>query len=182
MRPDPQSRPSGSFVVWFTGLPASGKSTIAAELLGQLEARGVHCARLESDALRRVMHGLDYSDAGRDSFYGTLAWIAGLLVGHGVPVVIDATANRRRYRDSLRSQVRNFVEVYVDTPLEVCMKRDPKGLYRRARRERSGELPGSGADYEPPPDPEVTVSGVDDPAQAAARVVALLADRRYLAS
>jgi len=173
--PDPGSTPLGrAFIVWLTGLPASGKSTIAEALVRQLEARGVHCARLESDALRRVMSGLDYSESGRDCFYETLGWIARLLVDHGVPAVIDATANRRRYRDEVRRKVENFIEVHVDTPLEVCRERDPKGLYRRSAADASNELPGSGVQYETPASPEATVSGVEDPQVAARRVVDIL--------
>ncbi len=176
-RPDPESAtPGRAFVVWFTGLPASGKSTIAVELLRQLEARGVRCARLESDALRQVMRGLDYSEAGRNTFYRTLAWIATLLVDHGIPVVIDATANRRRYRDEVRRSVGDFIEVHVDTPLAVCKERDPKGLYRRSAVDVFNELPGSGSGYEPPLEPELTVSGIDeDPHRAAGRIIAVLA-------
>lgn len=164
-----------AFVVWITGLPASGKSTIAVELIDVLKSRDVEYARLESDALRKVMFGLDYSPAGRDSFYATLAWIAKMLVEHGVSVVIDATASRRRYRDDLRGQVADFVEVYVDTPLEVCRQRDPKGLYRRATTESSNDLPGVGADYEVPSRPEVTISGTDqEPRVATDRIVSFL--------
>jgi adenylylsulfate kinase len=181
-KPDPEVTTRGpGFAVWITGLPASGKSTIAEHLISRLRTRGIDCARLESDALRNVMSGMGYSSHGRDVFYETLSWIGKLLTDHGVPVVIDATANRRRYRDAARQAIVNFVEVYVDTPLDVCMERDPKGLYRRGKADRSNDLPGLGAGYEPPRDPEITVSGVDaDPSNIADRVIDVLVEKGFV--
>ena len=123
------------FAVWITGLPASGKSTVAAALAEELRARGVAVEVLESDALRRVFTPHPrYDEAERDAFYGQIAFIGALFARHGIAVIFDATANLRAYRDRARQQIPRFLEVYVDTPLEVCMRRDPKGIYRDGRR------------------------------------------------
>lgn len=177
---DPAKRPR-AFAVWITGLPSSGKSTIAERLVERLGASGVECARLESDVLREVIHGLDYTPSGRDAFYGTISWIAELLTDHRVPVVIDATANRRRYRERARQAIPDFVEVYVDTPLEVCMERDTKGVYRQGEGDGANEVPGLGVGYEPPRNPEITVSGIGkDPLESVNRIVALLLSHGFL--
>lgn len=166
-----------SFAIWITGLPACGKSTLASALLDQLAARGVRAARLESDALRTVLTPRPaYTEEEREFFYGVLTWMAGLLTDHGVPVVLDATANRRAYRAAARRRLARFLEVWVDTPLETCRARDPKGIYRTG-----GAVPGQGAPYEPPESAEVVVrGGVEAPADAAARVVAALVERGWL--
>ena len=144
-----------SFAVWLTGLSGSGKSAIARELLAQLHARGVDAAVLESDVMRRQLTPYPrYDEADRDFFYGAIAGIALVLV-KSRPVIIDATANLRRYRDAARSRIARFAEVHVDTPLEVCRARDTKGLYKGDAK----NLPGVGALYEPPPRPEVVVHG-----------------------
>lgn len=141
------------FAVWITGLPASGKSTLAAALKGELAQRGVQAAVLESDELRRILTPKPrYDEEERDAFYGAMLHLGLLLLRQGVPVIFDATANLRRYRDRARELIPRFFEVYVDTPLDVCRARDPKGLYRAA----PGSLPGLQAPYEPPPRPEFT--------------------------
>lgn len=170
------------FAVWLTGLPASGKSTIARLLEGELEARGVNVAVLESDALRRTFNpDPGYGDRERDVFYSGLAFIGCLLADHGVSVIFDATASRRAYRDRARREIERFVEVHVDCPLPVCEARDPKGIYGRAREGKAANVPGVQAVYEPPVRPELVVRGdTDDPAEAARRIVALLEEKGYL--
>lgn len=170
------------FAVWLTGLPSSGKSTLAAALSNQLETRGIHAAVLESDALRRVLTPQPtYSEEERNTFYGAMAYIGRLLAEHGVPVIFDATANRRAYRDHARREIARFVEVYVDCPLEVCIARDPKGIYKRGREGAANTVPGLQAAYEPPEHPDLVVHADREPAdQAARRVIAELAARNYL--
>jgi adenylylsulfate kinase len=170
------------FAIWLTGLPASGKSTVARALAAELSGRSVRAAVLESDVLRPVFTPRPtYSDEERDAFYGALAFVGKLLVEHGVPVIFDATANRRRYRDHARATIARFVEVFVDCPVETCAARDPKGLYLKARAGGAATLPGAGADYEPPLRPDVVVLGDrDDPSAAARRIVAALVERRWL--
>ena len=171
-----------AFAVWLTGLPASGKSTVARALAAELGGRGIRAAVLESDAVRReIAPNAGYCDAERDAFYATLAYLARELVLHGVPVIVDATANRRAYRDRARKAIPRFLEVHVRCPLAVCQARDPKGIYRRGADGTAQYVPGVSAPYEPPLTPEVVVDGErDDPAVAAGRIVSALEKKGYL--
>ena len=168
-----------SFAVWLTGLSGSGKSAIARELLAQLHARGVDAAVLESDVLRTQLTPFPrYDEQDRDFFYSMLSRLGELVVENDRPVLIDATANLRKYRDAARKRIARFAEVYVDTPLEVCRARDTKGLYKAGK---TAHLPGVGAPYEPPLAPELTVHGErGTPAAAAAQIAAWLAEKGWV--
>jgi adenylylsulfate kinase len=171
-----------SFAVWITGLPASGKSTLASALKSQLAERGIDVAVLESDSLRKILtpHA-HYDEEERDTFYRQIAYIGALLVEHGVPVIFDATANLRIYRSRAREQIRRFLEIYVDAPLPVCMARDPKGIYRQAQAGSTATVPGVQALYEPPEAPDLIVRGDrESPEAAARRIVTLLANNGYI--
>jgi adenylylsulfate kinase len=153
-----------AFAVWLTGLPASGKSSIAKELALRLEH--LRAAVLESDALRPIFTPeASYDERDREHFYRQISFVAALLVRHGIPVIIDATANLRSYRQHARHQIPKFLEVYVDTPLDVCLARDPKGIYRNATEGGSGSVPGLQAPYEPPEAPDVIVHGAREPSK-----------------
>lgn len=171
-----------AFAVWITGLPASGKSTIAAKLIAQLSDRGVDVALLESDELRKIFTPHPrYDPEERDMFYRQMVYVGALLTQHGVPVIFDATANRRAYRDWARQQIPKFVEVYVECPLVICMARDPKGIYRRAREREAETVPGLQTPYEVPEKPEVVLHGDRElPEDAAGRVVTKLAELSYV--
>ena len=173
---------AAAFAVWLTGLPASGKSAIARALLQQLQARGTDCAVLESDVLRGLITPRPkYDEAERDLFYAALAHLGDFLVQRGLPVVFDATANRRAYRDAARQRIARFAEVFVSCPLEVCQARDPKGLYRRASAGQTSTLPGAQAGYESPLQPDLVLhSDRTGPAEAAREIVALLERRGWL--
>jgi adenylylsulfate kinase len=169
-----------AFAVWITGLPASGKSTIAVALKTQLAALGVDVAVLESDVLRKAFASdREYKTAGRDTFYKQLAYVGGLLIEHSVPVIFDATANRRAYRDRARREIGRFIEVYVDVPLAACMARDPKGIYRSAAAGEATNVPGLQDPYEPPEAPDVVVYG-EDPQADARRIIEKLTAKGYL--
>jgi adenylylsulfate kinase len=178
----PGFRSGTAFAVWITGLPASGKSTIAAKLVAQLLDRGVNVALLESDELRKILtpHAR-YDPEERDIFYRQMVYVGALLTQHGVPIIFDATANRRLYRCWAREQIPKFVEVYVECPLATCIARDPKGIYRQAREGKAGTVPGLQAEYEAPEKPEVVVQGDREaPEEAAGRVIAKLTQLGYL--
>lgn len=166
-----------SFAVWLTGLSGSGKSAIARELVRLLHERGVEVSVLESDILRTQLTPFPrYDDADRDFFYSAFAEFGIVLAEKQRPVIFDATANRRAYRDAARKRIARFAEVFVDTPLEVCAARDPKGLYRKAKT-----LPGVQAPYEPPLAPELVVRGAaGTPTDAARQIVALLESRAWI--
>lgn len=159
-------RESG-WCVWVTGLSGSGKSTIAQKLWKKLESLRVHVQVVSSDMLRRVMTPKPlYTERERDIVYATLVFVARLLTQNGVNVIIDATGNRRRYRDYARKEIPKFMEAYIRCPLEVCIKREtkrkeyayaPKGVYKKAFTGRSVTVPGIGVPYEEPENPEVIV-------------------------
>jgi adenylylsulfate kinase len=157
-----------SFALWLTGLPASGKSAIARELLRLLHERGVESSVLESDVMRTQLTPFPRYETDRDFFYSSLAELGALLVERGRPVLFDATANRRAYREAARHRIARFAEVYVDTPLEVCKARDPKGLYRQGMK-----IP-----YEPPLAPELVVHGARTTPEAGAKAIEALLESR----
>lgn len=176
------SKTEPAFAIWITGLPASGKSTVTEALKKLLDERGVDVAVLESDVLRKIFsENPRYGEEDREAFYKRMIWLGALLTQHGVPVIFDATANRRRYRDDARSRIPKFLEVFVDVPLEVCIRRDPKGIYRSAAEGRSSEVPGMQAPYEHPEHPDLVLDGLrETPPDAARRILAALIDKRYL--
>ena len=150
--------PPPGFVLWLTGLPASGKTTLAYALRQKLAANGVPAVVLDSDELRRILTPQpSYDAAERDWFYGVLGQLAGLLAKDGVNVLVAATANRRRYRDQARQQLTRFAEVYVRCDLATCQQRDPKGIYAQAQSGTAVSVPGVGSSYEPPTEPEIAV-------------------------
>ena len=166
-----------SFAVWLTGLSGSGKSAIARALLERLHARGLDAALLESDVMRTQITPFPrYDDADRDFFYDVLMQLGSVIVDQARPVIFDATANRRAYRDAARKKIARFAEVFVDTPLEVCIARDTKGLY-----EKGAALPGVKAPYEPPRAPELTLHGDrGSPEQSAGRIIAFIEGSGWL--
>jgi len=170
------------FVLWITGLPASGKSSITAAVVEKLQQRGLDPIVLESDTFRRYFtpHST-YSEEDRGLFYRGIVELAAAFVGHGVPVLIDATGNRRAYRQPARDQLPRFAEVFVDCPLEVCQSRDPKGIYRKALEGSATTVPGAQTPYEPPIHPEVHLrSDHVDPEDAARRILDFLVMNEWI--
>ena len=162
---------SGGAVVCLTGLPRSGKSTLARAAHARLAARAVAAVTLDGDEVRAALSPTPgYDPEARDCFYATLARLAVLIARQGHVVLVAATAHRRRYRDLARELSPAFVEVHVATPLSACRERDPAGLCRAPTRDA---LPGVGVSYETPPAPEVTACGGEDDA-AVDRIVALV--------
>jgi adenylylsulfate kinase len=159
-------------VVWLTGLPASGKSTLAARVANRLREAGVATALLDGDEVRDALVPAPGHDPDAcDGFYRTLAALAALLARQGLVTIVPATAHRRAWRELARSLVARFIEVHVDTPLDECRRRDRKGLY--AHVPALPDLPGPGVDYQPPRAPDVVAAGGDD-RDAVARIVAML--------
>ena len=161
------------FVVWITGLPASGKSTVARILVRIVrEKHNLSIVHLESDNLRKIFTPRPtYSSIEREWFYSVLSYLARLLSESGVHVLIDATGNRRVYRDEARSVTARFLEVYVRCPLAVCTSRDPKGIYRRAREGAASSVPGLQEPYEEPLNPDVVVESDQTTPEKAAELI-----------
>lgn len=149
---------TAGFAIWFTGLPSSGKSTLARAVAERLAEEEIGVQILDSDEMRRVLTPEPtYSAEERDRFYDVVVYIAHLLVENGVNVLIAATGPRRRYREAARARLSRFAEVYVACPPAVCRERDPKGLWAKADQGLITTLPGAGAPYEPPAAPEAQV-------------------------
>jgi adenylylsulfate kinase len=170
-----------SWAVWLTGRPAAGKTTLARALKELASSRGIPLVHLESDCLRRILTPRPtYEPEERERFYEIVADLAALLAAQGFPVIVDATAPRRVHRDRARRQIRRFLEVLVDTPLDVCERRDPKGLYEASRRGRAPHLPGAGEPYEEPARPDLVVSGAAPPDEAVGALWRVLHGRGFL--
>jgi adenylyl-sulfate kinase len=171
--------------VWLTGLSGSGKSTVGIELERRLVSQGRPAYLLDGDNLRHGLNAdLGFSAADRDENVRRAAEVARLFADAGmvaiVPLISPYRAPRQRARELHLAAGLPFVEVFVDTPLALCERRDPKGLYARARR---GELTGmTGIDdpYEPPDRPELRWTPADgSPTVAAERILDALADQHH---
>jgi adenylylsulfate kinase len=167
--------------VWFTGLPSAGKTTIANLVGGRLaERRPVEV--LDGDVVRtHLSHGLGFTKADRDENIRRIGYVAGLLTGHGVTVLVSAVSPYRAVRDEIRTKigrVGGFVEVHVAADLATCRARDVKGLYAKQARGELRGLTGVDDPYEPPLAPELVLDTAAEPPEAsAARVLALLDGR-----
>jgi adenylylsulfate kinase len=155
-----------AWAVWFTGLPGSGKTTVARAAQKYLESRGVHAKVLELDEIRKTLTPRPkYSEDERSIVYAALVYMARLLVDEGVNVIIDATGNLRRYRDNAYVMIGDFGEIYIKCPIEVCMAREsgreaqyaPKGIYKKGRTGKSVTVPGLNVPYEEPLKPIATI-------------------------
>lgn len=171
--------------IWVTGLPGSGKSTVAKALLKKLDEQSIQTQIVSSDMLRKVVTPVPkYTEEERNMVYGAIVFVAKLLTQNGVNVIIDATGNRRKYRDQARKEIPKFMEAYIRCPLEICIQREtkrkeyahaPKGIYKKAFTSGSTTVPGVGAPYEEPLQPEVTVdSDRLDPDQCAQKILKTL--------
>lgn len=159
-------------VIWLTGLPSAGKSTISLALQDLLIARGERVEILDGDVVREnLSKGLGFSKEDRDINIRRIGFVANLLARNGVKVICAAISPYRRIRDEVRELSDDFIEVYVSTPVDVCEQRDVKGLYAKARTGEVNDLTGIDDPYEPPLNPEVTIGTVGETPQASARKI-----------
>lgn len=162
------------FVLWFTGLSGAGKSTISGLVDRALHERGIRAMLLDGDNVRQgLCRDLGFSDADRAENIRRVAEVARLMTDAGLAVITAFISPFRAERRRVRALFGpgEFVEAYVDTPLAVAERRDPKGLYRRARR---GEIPhftGIGSPYEPPEHPEIRLDTTTTDPDACVRTV-----------
>lgn len=172
----------GAPVVWLTGLSGAGKSTLADALVPRLRAAGKRVELLDGDVVRtHLSRGLGFSREDRDLNVARIAFVAHLLARNGVFVVVAAISPFRSARDAARATIGDFVEVHVAPPLEACIERDVKGLYKKAL---AGEIPqftGVNDPYEAPLAPELAIdtsrATVDE---GVVRVLGTLRDLGYL--
>jgi adenylyl-sulfate kinase len=168
--------------VWFTGLPASGKSTVARNLVVALAERGINAYRLDGDNLRHGLNGdLGFDHASREENIRRAAEVARLMADAGIVVVVSLVSPYRASREMVRCLHSDaglpFVEVWVSTPLEECERRDPKGLYARARRGEVAHMTGVDDPYEAPESPEIEVTMDMTADEGVAQVIAALGER-----
>lgn len=170
-----------AFAIWLTGLPASGKSTITRTLVAKLHGCNVFPVVLESDHMRRILTPEPtYHDDERQRFYAQLVAIGDTIYRSDVPVIFDATGNRRIYRERARKQLDRFVEIYVNSPLDICKSRDPKGIYAAALSGAASTVPGVQTAYEPPESPELAIDGRTSPDVNAELILECLRTFHYL--
>jgi len=170
------------FVIWFTGLPSAGKSTLARLLEGRLCQRGMRVEVLDGDEVRqRLNRDLGFSKDDRDENIRRIAFVARLLARNGVIVITAAISPYRQVRDEAKREIGRFVEVYVKCPLDVCINRDVKGLYRRALAGEVSNLTGISDPYEEPVNPELVVeTNQEGPETSVGRMLAKLEGLGYL--
>jgi len=146
------------FVVWLTGLPGSGKTTITRELEPQLRKIDWPVEIIDGDEIRQnLSKGLGFSREDRETHLRRCAYVAKLLSRNGVAVIAALISPYRNVRDYARKETTNFVEVYIKCSVETCAKRDPKGLYKKASAGEIKDLTGPQDLYEPPLQPDLIV-------------------------
>ena len=170
------------FTLWFTGLSGSGKTTIAELVERELRNRERPVEVLDGDIVRtNLSKGLSFSRDDRNINVLRIGFVANLLTRNGVGVVVSAISPYKEARDQVRRRIVDFVEVFVDAPLEVCAQRDVKGLYKKAF---SGEIEGfTGVSdpYEPPNAPDLTLkTDEESPEESASKVIEKLEFFGYL--
>ncbi|GAB3129631.1 hypothetical protein GCM10027289_12580 [Tsukamurella serpentis] len=171
-----EQRASRGGTVWLTGLSASGKSTVACELERLLVERGVPAYRLDGDNLRHGLNAdLGFSERDRAENVRRVGAVAQLLADSGTIAIASLISPYRRDRDLIRAQHLEaglpFLEVFVDTPVELCEQRDPKGLYAKARAGEITDLTGVDAPYERPQHPDVVLRPADGEPTAQAQIL-----------
>src|SRR5205823_13773299 len=150
--------PKHAWVIWITGRPASGKTTLARALAAELPSRGVQATVVDSDEVRAVLTPEPrYTPEERALFYRCLAYLAARLAQEGIVAIVAATAHDAAYRRWAREMAPGWFLVYARCPLEICEARDPKGLYRQARAAKGTTLPGVGVPYEEPTDADYVI-------------------------
>lgn len=170
-----------AFVLWFTGIPASGKSTVAKEVERILRERGVPVENLDADEIRtNLSPKLGYTAEARDINTKRLAFLASLLEKHGCSAIVAAVSSLRHFRDRARGMSKNFVEIYVKCPVEVCMERDPKGLYARAEKGEVNDIAGLHQPYEEPLNAEVVCESDKETVEESAMKVILKLEQEGL--
>ncbi len=161
-------------VIWLTGLPAAGKSTIAKALAIKLRSLGHEVEELDGDAIREVFPSTGFSRTDRDQHIRRVGFMASRLEAHGVTVVASLISPFEDSRLFVRQLCKKYFEVFVDTPLDVCESRDPKGLYKKARAGLIQSMTGIDGPYEVPTQPELVVNTlVLNPEAAAEKIVSI---------
>ena len=169
-------------VVWLTGLSGSGKTTIASTLQKIIISRNINVELLDGDCIRsNLSQGLTYSRKDRDINVRRVGFVANLLSRNGVIVIVALISPYRAIREEMKLTNNQFIEVYVDAPLEICELRDVKGLYASARNGKIKGFTGVDDPYEPPLHPDITcLTYQESIEESVLKIVRVLEDRKFL--
>jgi adenylylsulfate kinase len=170
--------------IWLTGLSGGGKTTISQFLEKELQMQGYRVAVLDGDVVRQnLTRGLGFSKEDRDENVRRIGFVADLLTQNGVITIVSAISPYRDLREEVRQRIGDFIEVYVNAPLEVCEQRDVKGLYKKARTGEIKHFTGIDDPYEPPVCPEVECNTErESVAESATKVLAKLRELGYVSA
>jgi len=160
------------FVVWLTGLPGSGKTTIGRSLLVQLQELQLRAELLDGDEVRRQLSpDLGFTKADRETHARRVVYLSKLLAKNGIITLVSLIAPYRSFREYARREIVDYVEAYVKTPLETCIKRDPKGLYKKALKGEITDMTGLQDPYEEPQNPELVIETERFTVEESARLI-----------
>jgi len=153
------------FTIWFTGLPSAGKSTLSRLLHETFDEAGLTAEILDGDEVRqRLTRDLGFTKEDREENIRRIAYVSKLLTRVGAIAIVAAISPYRESRNLARAEIGNFIEVYVECPLQTCMERDVKGLYAKAKRGEIENFTGISDPYEPPANPEISLrTDTEDP-------------------
>ncbi|NEO69367.1 adenylyl-sulfate kinase [Moorena sp. SIO3H5] len=170
--------------VWLTGLSGAGKTTITKALEEKLNAKGCKLEVLDGDIVRQnLTKGLGFSKEDRDTNIRRIGFVAHLLTRNGVIVLVSAISPYSEIREEVKQRIGDFVEVYVNAPLNVCEDRDVKGLYKRARAGEIKSFTGIDDPYEPPLNPEVECrTDKEELSESVDKVIKKLEELNYISS
>ena len=167
---------SQGFTVWLTGLPGAGKSTLAKLLDDHLRQLGLPVALLDGDDVRkRLSKGLGFTREDREENIRRIAYVAKLISGVGGVTIVAAIAPYAQSRKEARGEIENFIEVFVKCPLQICVERDPKGLYAKAQRGEISHFTGISDPYEEPKNPEIIIeTDTEQPEESLMKILSQL--------
>jgi len=170
------------FTLWFTGLSGSGKTTIARLVEQELRDRGLKVERLDGDIVRQSLtRDLGFSKEDRDKNIERVTFVAKLLTRNGVAVLCSFISPYRERRAKSRQEIGEFIEIYIECPVEVCAQRDVKGMYARAFAGEIENFTGVSDPYEEPENPEIVCRTAQEASEeSAAKIVAYLEKQGYI--
>ena len=170
------------FTIWFTGLPCCGKTTIANQVSVILKKRGFLVEQLDGDLIRQSFSSdLSFSKKDRDENISRATFLAKMLSRNNVVVLASFVSPYRKQRRRARKQIKNFVEVYVRCPVKICMKRDVKGMYKKALEGKIQHFTGVDDPYEEPEHPELIVdTDIESVEESVGKVLQKIEEIGYL--
>ena len=175
-------REQKGFTAWFTGLPCSGKTTLADKVAEILRKKGYRVERLDGDIVRKgLTSDLGFSLKDRNENIKRVTFVAKLLTRNGVAVLSTFVSPYRERRKKTREEIGNFIEIYTRCPIEECIKRDVKGMYKKALAGEIQDFTGIDDPYEEPEDPELTLdTDIESIEESVEKVLTKLADLGYI--